>query len=51
MKVIDFKEYRESLLKQKEIIKESLFYTIDNDEVSNLMLLLKCVNMQLNALS
>ena len=51
MKVIDVKEYLESLLKQKEIIKESLFYTIDNDEVSSLMLLLKCVNMQLNALS
>lgn len=45
------KEYRETLLNQKEMIREELLFTTDNDEVSKLMFLLKCVNMQLNALS
>lgn len=49
--MIDYQEYREGLLKQKQSIREALLYTTDNEEVSKLMLLLKCVNMQLNALS
>ena len=44
-------EYKELLLKQKAIVREELLLTTENKEVSKLMLLLKCVNMQLNALS
>ena len=47
--MIDYKEYKESLLKQKETIREALLYTTDNDEVSELMIFLKCINFQLNS--
>lgn len=47
MKIIDLDNYKQSLFKQKETIKEALFYTVDNKEVSELIFLLKCVNMQL----
>jgi hypothetical protein len=51
MKSIDLTEYRKILLKQKETIKESLFYTIENNEVSELIFLLKCVNLQLEKIN
>lgn len=47
--MIDYRGYKESLLKQKETIREALLYTNDNDEVSELIMFLKCVNLQLNS--
>ena len=47
--MMDYQEYKESLLKQKQSIREALLYTTDNDEVSELMMFLKCINLQLNS--